>query len=75
MTALWIILGLITYAAGFTATARTVNLLNRRWPRLHLGDGEDVMLAIMWPLVLLAAAIGVPLMLLYRFATHDLKGD
>ncbi|MCK2219723.1 hypothetical protein MF672_038900 [Actinomadura sp. ATCC 31491] len=72
MTALWIALAAIIYAAGFTATARAVNLLDRRWPQLRMGEGEDVMLAIMWPLVAIAV---VPLALLYRFATRDLKGD
>lgn len=71
MTALWIVLGIVIYAAGFTATARAVNLADRRWP--FLGQGEDVMLAIMWPLVLLAALVGAPLVLLYRFATRDLR--
>lgn len=71
MTALWIVLGLIVYMAGFTATARAVTLLDRRFD--VLGEGEDVMLAIMWPLVLLAALVGVPLVMLYRFATRDLR--
>lgn len=71
MTALWIILSIVIYLAGFTATARTVNLLDRRF---HvLGEGEDQMLAIMWPLALLAALVGVPLVMLYRFATRDLR--
>lgn len=73
MTALWITLGIVIYFAGFTATVRIVNLIDRR---LHiLGDGEDVMLAIMWPIVLVGAAVGVPLTLLYRFASRDLKGE
>lgn len=74
MVALWIILGLVIYAAGFTATARIVNLLDRRYDWLQLGDGEDVMFAFMWPLVLLVAIAVVPLAMLYRFATRDLRG-
>jgi uncharacterized BrkB/YihY/UPF0761 family membrane protein len=73
MTALWIILGIAIYATGFTITVRVVNLLDRRsdW----FGDGEDVMGAIIWPLVWLTVAVALPFALLYRLATRDLKGD
>lgn len=76
MTALWVILGLIVYLAGFTATARAVNLLDRRWQ--VLGQGEDVMIAIAWPIVALIGVASlvtvVPMTLLYRFAVRDLRG-
>lgn len=73
MTALWIVLGIVLYMAGFTLTARAVNKLDQRWERLRLGVDEDVLAAIMWPIVWLAVLVWLPFSVLYHLATRDLK--
>lgn len=73
--ALWAIVGIVIYAAGFAITARAANLVDQRWDWLCLADDEDVFMAIVWPLVWLLATVALPLALLYRLATRDLKGD
>ncbi|WP_188188016.1 hypothetical protein [Nonomuraea sp. SYSU D8015] len=72
MTGLWILATLALYAAGFMATARAANILDGRWEWLRLGDDDDVMAAIIWPLVWLVVIVALPFALLYRLATRDL---
>lgn len=69
MTWIWI----VVYAAGFMATARVATVLDRRFDLFRGYGDEPVMVSLLWPAFLVAAALIAPFALLYWLATRGIR--